>query len=143
MNSLRMINPSSAPGQADPPIKAAPSRHAISLRKAVGRTTLFETTMMSFHTSTRWSRRAARTLLAVVLFAVDRSDQRAGDNGGKAAGRDQSDEPTCFRETGRRCPGREKRSDCGICRERNNRSRPGEEPGANRERQDQRHTGAA
>ena len=70
MNSLRMINPSSAPAQADPPIKAAPSRHAISLRKAVGRTTLFETTMMSFHTSTRWSRRAARTLLAVVLFAA-------------------------------------------------------------------------
>ena len=70
MKLLRMINPCSVPAQAARQTETAPRRDAISLRKADGRTTLFETTMMSFHSSTRWSRRASHIALAALLFAA-------------------------------------------------------------------------
>lgn len=70
MKLLRMINLPSSPGQAIRSLGTAPRRDSISLRKTDGRTTLFETTMMSFHSSTRWSRRASHIALAALLFAA-------------------------------------------------------------------------
>lgn len=75
MKIVPMIHPSSVPGQAGPTLNPVLQRPAISLRKAVGRTNLFEATMMSFHSSTRWTHRAARVALAILLLAAatDRS----------------------------------------------------------------------
>jgi len=70
MNPLPMINPISTARQTGQPPAPVARQCAVSLRKAVRRTSLFETTMMSFHSSIRWTRRAEHIAIAVLLFAA-------------------------------------------------------------------------